>query len=75
MSEDVFLGLGVKTPGSSSCTHMTVKVTFPGHSMKVHCCDSATLGKRQNREDLGRVFMFWILYFTHLSTPPFSHVL
>lgn len=35
MSEDVFLGLGGKTPGSASCTHMTVKVTFPGHSMKV----------------------------------------
>jgi hypothetical protein len=35
MSEDVFLGLGGKMPGSASCTHMTVKLTFPGHSMKV----------------------------------------
>ena len=33
-TEDVFLGLGDRHPGSSSCTHMTVKVTFPGHQMK-----------------------------------------
>ena len=34
MSEDVFLGLGNKSPGSESCTHMTIKVNFPGHTMK-----------------------------------------
>jgi dynein assembly factor 6, axonemal len=33
-SEDVFLGLGDKTPGSTDCSHMTVKVDFPGHTMK-----------------------------------------
>ena len=34
MSEDVFLGMGDKSPGSSDCTHMTVKIQFPGHRMK-----------------------------------------
>ena len=33
-SQDVFLGLGEKTPSSTDCTHMTVKVRFPGHQMK-----------------------------------------
>jgi hypothetical protein len=32
MSEDVFLGMGEKTPGSQDCSHM-VKVAFPGASM------------------------------------------
>mmetsp|Transcript_38065 Transcript_38065/g.87760 ORF Transcript_38065/g.87760 Transcript_38065/m.87760 type:complete len:181 (+) Transcript_38065:148-690(+) len=35
MSEDVFLGMGEKTPGSSDCTHMTIRIQFPGHTMKV----------------------------------------
>ena len=33
-SQDVFLGLGEKTPSSTDCTHMTVKIQFPGHTMK-----------------------------------------
>ena len=33
-SQDVFLGLGEKTPSSTDCTHMTIKVHFPGHTMK-----------------------------------------
>lgn len=34
MSEDVFLGIGDKTPGTSDCTHMVVRVQFPGHQMR-----------------------------------------
>jgi len=33
-SEDVFLGLGDKTPGSTDCSHMTIKIDFPKHTMK-----------------------------------------
>ncbi|CAM9309604.1 unnamed protein product [Phaeothamnion confervicola] len=33
MSEDVFLGIGDKTPGSKDCTHMVVKIQFPGARM------------------------------------------
>eukprot|EP00611_Tribonema_gayanum_P016581 TRINITY_DN2892_c0_g1_i1.p1 TRINITY_DN2892_c0_g1~~TRINITY_DN2892_c0_g1_i1.p1 ORF type:complete len:172 (-),score=40.05 TRINITY_DN2892_c0_g1_i1:1094-1582(-) len=33
MSEDIFLGMGDKTPGSQDCTHMVVKVVFPGATM------------------------------------------
>jgi dynein assembly factor 6, axonemal len=33
-SEDVFLGLGDRSPSSADCSHMTVKIHFPGHSMK-----------------------------------------
>ncbi|CAM9176564.1 unnamed protein product [Chrysoparadoxa australica] len=33
-SEDVFLGTSEKTPGSQDCTHMVVKVHFPGSSME-----------------------------------------
>mmetsp|Transcript_4199 Transcript_4199/g.4923 ORF Transcript_4199/g.4923 Transcript_4199/m.4923 type:complete len:179 (-) Transcript_4199:233-769(-) len=34
MSEDVFLGIGDKTPGTSDCTHMAFKISFPGHTLK-----------------------------------------
>jgi len=33
MTEDMYLGTE-KTPGSTDCTHMTIKIEFPGHSMK-----------------------------------------
>jgi dynein assembly factor 6, axonemal len=33
MSEDLFLGMAGKTPGSQDCTHMVVKVSFPGAKM------------------------------------------
>ena len=33
-TEDTFLGLGDKTPLSSDCTHLVVKIHFPGSSMK-----------------------------------------
>lgn len=33
MSEDMFLGMAGKTPGSQDCTHMVVKVKFPGAKM------------------------------------------
>lgn len=33
-TEDTFLGLGDKTPLTSDCTHLVVKVHFPGSSMK-----------------------------------------
>lgn len=33
-TEDTFLGLGDKTPLTSDCTHIVVKIHFPGSSMK-----------------------------------------
>lgn len=33
-SEDVFLGLGDRSPSSADCSHMTVKVHFPGQTMR-----------------------------------------
>lgn len=33
-TEDTFLGLGGKDPSSASCTHITIKIHFPGSSMK-----------------------------------------
>lgn len=32
-AEDVFLGMSEKTPGSSDCTHLVVKVHFPGAAL------------------------------------------
>ena len=32
-TEDVFLGLGNKTPSSSDCTHIVIKIYFPGCSL------------------------------------------
>ncbi|CAN0227927.1 unnamed protein product, partial [Scytosiphon promiscuus] len=33
MAEDTFLGMAGKTPGSQDCTHVVVKVVFPGCRM------------------------------------------
>ena len=33
-TEDTFLGMGDKTPLSSDCTHLVVKIHFPGATMK-----------------------------------------
>eukprot|EP00903_Cladosiphon_okamuranus_P006746 g6581.t1 len=33
MTEDTFLGMAGKTPGSQDCTHIVVKVVFPGCRM------------------------------------------
>ena len=33
-TEDTFLGLGDKSPASADCTHITIKIHFPGSSMK-----------------------------------------
>jgi len=33
-TEDTFLGLGDKSPASSSCSHLVIKVHFPGSTMK-----------------------------------------
>lgn len=33
-TEDTFLGISGKTPGSIDCTHLIVKVHFPGSTMK-----------------------------------------
>ena len=33
-TEDTFLGMAGKTPGSADCTHLVVKVHFPGSTMK-----------------------------------------
>jgi hypothetical protein len=33
-TEDTFLGLGDKTPLSQDCTHLVVKIHFPGSTMK-----------------------------------------
>ncbi|CAN0192872.1 unnamed protein product, partial [Hapterophycus canaliculatus] len=33
MTEDTFLGMAGKTPGSQDCTHIVVKVVFPGSRM------------------------------------------
>ncbi|CAM9549454.1 unnamed protein product, partial [Laminaria digitata] len=34
MTEDTFLGMAGKTPGSQDCTHIVVKVVFPGCRMR-----------------------------------------
>ncbi|CAM9749192.1 unnamed protein product, partial [Ectocarpus sp. 12 AP-2014] len=34
MTEDTFLGMAGKTPGSQDCTHVVVKVVFPGCRMR-----------------------------------------
>ncbi|CAN0374964.1 unnamed protein product [Pylaiella littoralis] len=34
MTEDTFLGMAGKTPGSQDCTHIVVKVVFPGCQMR-----------------------------------------
>eukprot|EP00904_Undaria_pinnatifida_P000260 jgi/Undpi1/10234/HiC_scaffold_28.g12687.m1 len=34
MAEDTFLGMAGKTPGSQDCTHIVVKVVFPGCRMR-----------------------------------------
>ena len=33
-TEDVFLGTSDKTPGSNDCTHIVVKIHFPGSKLK-----------------------------------------
>jgi dynein assembly factor 6, axonemal len=33
-TEDVFLGMSDKSPSSSDCTHLVIKIHFPGSSMK-----------------------------------------
>lgn len=33
-TEDTFLGLGDKSPASADCTHITIKIHFPGCAMK-----------------------------------------
>ena len=33
-TEDTFLGLGDKSPSSASCSHLVIKVHFPGSTMK-----------------------------------------
>ena len=33
-TEDTFLGMGDKSPATSDCTHLVVKVHFPGSTMK-----------------------------------------
>lgn len=32
-AEDVFLGMSDKTPGSQDCTHLVVKIHFPGSTL------------------------------------------
>ena len=34
MTEDVFLGLGEKDPSSAHCSHLSIRIHFPGHKMK-----------------------------------------
>ncbi len=33
-TEDTFLGLSNKTPGSSDCSHLIIKIHFPGSTLK-----------------------------------------